>query len=151
MTASRSGASYLRVLLVVAWVAVSSTAIVMGYWSTSPVLAWQMFPEASTMEISVTRVTSSGERIDIDAPWPGGYRWSDLVEARGLGVTGTEIDAAYGVEASLEALHHALDWVATHTPDDHETRLLEAEVTYRHNDDPPRTVVLRSVERSSVR
>jgi hypothetical protein len=41
-------------------------------------------------------------------------------------------------------LESALDWVASNTPRDRETRYLEARVTAWHNADPPRVEVLRS-------
>ena len=44
----------------------------------------------------------------------------------------------------LAFLQSALDWVAAHTPRDHQTRYLEARVTAWHNADPPRVSVLRS-------
>ena len=50
-----------------------------------------------------------------------------------------------GFENGLaEFLRSAPDYVATHTPRDHETRYLEARVTAWHNDDPPRVEVFRS-------
>ena len=88
--------------------------------------------------------------VDVREPWPGGYRWDQLVAARGLGAPFGESDAAYGVDATLDGLQHALDWVANNTPRDGETQMLVATVTYRHNDDRPRVVVLRSVERGVV-
>ena len=107
-------------------------------------LAWQMFPEASTWQATIVRVTSAGERVDVREPWPGGYRWGDLVDERGFGAPFAEQDAGYGAAATLDTLQHALDWVAANTPGDGETAWLEAVVTYRHNDDPPTTVRLRS-------
>ena len=53
-----------------------------------------------------------------------------------------------GVGATVDFLDDALDWVATHTPADRETRYLEATVTYFENTRGPSVTVLRSVERS---
>ena len=49
-----------------------------------------------------------------------------------------------GLANQLAFLRSALDYVARHTPRDHQTRYLEARVTSWHNDDPPRAEVLRS-------
>lgn len=140
-----------RRVIVIGWVVISLSAIVAGHRSTSPVLAWQMFPEASRWRAEVVRVTADGDRIDVRAPWPGGYRWAELVDERGMGDPFAERDASYGIASTLDMLQHALDWVAVNTPNDHETVRLEATVTYRHNADPPRTVVLRSAPRTGDR
>ena len=52
-----------------------------------------------------------------------------------------------GLDNQLAFLDAALDYVATHTPADRDTRYLEAVVTAWYDDDPPHTVVLRSVDR----
>jgi hypothetical protein len=48
----------------------------------------------------------------------------------------------------LDALQHALDWVAANTPADQETVLLEATVRYQRNAEPTQTVMLRSASRT---
>jgi len=137
----------LRRVIVVGWVAMSLSAIVAGYHGTSPVLAWQMFPEASRWQATIVRIDAGGERVDVAHPFPGGYRWVDLVGAAGFGSPSVEQAASYGVAATLAMLEHALGWVAANTPDDHETVRLEAVVTYWRNADAPQTVVLRSPPR----
>ncbi len=151
VTLGEVGRRRLRRAIVIGWVVVSLSAIIAGYRGTSPVLAWQMFPEASRWQATIVRVTGDGERIDVREPWPGGYRWADLVEERRLRAPFTEQDASYGIAATLDLVQHAIDWVAANTPDDHETEWLEATVTYRHNADPPQTVVLTSPPRSGGR
>ncbi len=136
-----------RRLVVYGVAAVILGGVVAGYVHSSPVLAWQMFPEASTWEAEIVRVTATGDRVDIREAWPGGYVWSDLVDARGLGTPHSEQPASYGVAVVLDTLQHALDWVAANTPQDGETRYLEAVVTHRHNDDPHERTVLRSADR----
>ncbi len=123
--------------------------VVAGY-GDSRLLAWQMFPEASRWQADVVRITADGGRHAVEAPWPGGYRWEELVTESGLSHPGTESHAAYGVDFTLRSLQHALDWVAQHTPADDETAYLEARVRYRHNDDPWRMVILRSADREGV-
>ncbi len=130
-------------------VAVILGGVVAGYVHSSPVLAWQMFPEASTWQAEIVRVTATGDRIDIRETWPGGYRWPDMVDARGLGAPHSEQPASYGVAVVLDTLQHALDWVAVQTPRDDETAYLEAVVLHRRNDGPLQRTVLRSSVRES--
>ncbi len=124
-------------------IGMSLIAVVAGYGG-SRVFAWQMFPEASRWQADIVRVTADGVRHPIEGPWPGGYRWSDLVTESGLSYPAVESNAAYGVDTTMDALQHALEWVAANTPADRETVLLEASVTLRRNDSPPETVVLRA-------
>jgi hypothetical protein len=136
-----------RRVVAVCAVAVMLGGVVRGYVTSSPVLAWQMFPEASTWEAEIVRVAADGREIPIDESWPGGYEWGELVTARGLGDPEGVSHAAYGIEETLAGLREALDWVALNTPLDAETVRLRARVTYRHNDDQPRHVVIESVTR----
>jgi hypothetical protein len=55
-----------------------------------------------------------------------------------------------GLDNQVAFLAAALDYVAAHTPRDHETRYLEATVTTWHNTDGPEVMVLRSRERSAA-
>ena len=114
-----------------------------GYWSDHKQFAVQMFPESSTWRADVVRVTAGGQRVPIEQPWSG-YRWDELVPNRGLAYPAIRHHADAGLANQLAFLDSALDWVADNTPRDTETRYLEARVTSWHNDDPPRTRVLRS-------
>ncbi|MET0326326.1 MAG: hypothetical protein ABW219_13970 [Ilumatobacteraceae bacterium] len=118
-----------------------------GYWADHREFAFQMFPESSTWQADIVRVTADGRRLPIDEPWAG-YRWSDLVVGRGLGSARSRHHADAGLDNQLAFLDAALDYVADHTPNDRETVYLEAVVTTWHNDDPPSVVVLRSDRRS---
>jgi hypothetical protein len=66
------------------------------------------------------------------------------VRDRGLRYPAIRHHADAGLDNQLAFLDAALDWVATNTPRDDETRYLEARVTSWHNADPPRVGVLRS-------
>jgi hypothetical protein len=55
-----------------------------------------------------------------------------------------------GIDIQLASFEAALDYVASHTPRDTETRYLEATVTYWHNAHEPKVVVLRSADREEV-
>jgi hypothetical protein len=135
-----------RRVVVVVVVALQVALVVRGYWSDHKEFAFQMFPEASTWQADVVRVTEAGEREPVSEPWAG-YRWSGLVTDRGLATPWVRRHADAGLDNQLAFLDAALDWVADHTPRDDETRYLEATVTYWYNDDPARVVVLRSHER----
>ncbi len=114
-----------------------------GYWSDHKEFAFQMFPEASTWQADVVRVLDDGRRVPVDQPWDG-HSWARLVREGGLQVPAARHHADAGVDNQLAFLREALEYVATHTPADTQTRFYEAHVTYWHNDDPARTVVFRS-------
>jgi hypothetical protein len=102
-----------------------------------------MFPEASTWRADVVRVTADGRRIPVSQPWAG-YRWDELVPDGALTDPAVRHHADAGLDNQLAFLRASLDYVARHTPRDHDTRYLEATVTSWHNDDPPRVEVFRS-------
>jgi hypothetical protein len=140
----KSGARVVaRRVIVVAVVAVQLGFVARGYWSDHKEFAFQMFPEASTWQADVVRVTPDGRRIPIESSWSG-YRWEELVPNVGLRYPSFRHHAYAGLDNQLAFLDSALDWVADNTPRDRETRYLEATVTSWHNDDPARVEVLRS-------
>jgi hypothetical protein len=128
---------------VVAVVALQLGFIGRGYFSDHKEFAFQMFPESSTWRAEVVRVTADGRRVPIEQPWSG-YRWEELVPNVGLRYPSVRHHANAGLDNQLAFLDSALDWVATNTPRDDETRYLEATVTAWHNDDPPVEEVFRS-------
>jgi hypothetical protein len=132
-----------RRVVVIAVVAVQVALVARGYWSDHKEFAFQMFPEASTWRADVVRVTADGRRIPVESQWSG-YRWEELVPNVGLRHPSARHHAYAGLDNQLAFLDSALDWVASNTPRDRETRYLEATVTSWHNDDPPRVGVLRS-------
>jgi hypothetical protein len=133
--------------VVVAVVVIAQVGLVVrGYWSDHREFAFQMFPESSTWQADVVRVTTDGRRIPVAEPWAG-YRWSELAPDRGLAFPGRRRHADAGLDNQVAFLASALDYVALHTPRDTETAYLEAVVTTWHNSDDPATVVLRSVRR----
>ncbi len=66
------------------------------------------------------------------------------MQSRGLRYPAVRHHADAGLENQLAFLDSALDWVATNTPRDRETRYLEARVTSWHNADAPTSEVMRS-------
>ena len=128
----------------IAVVALQLALVVRGYSSDHKVFGFQMFPESSTWQADVVRVTADGRRIPVERPWAG-YRWEELVRGSGsLQYPAFRHHADAGLDNQLAFLRSALDWVAANTPRDRETRYLEATVTSWHNDDPRRVEVLRS-------
>ena len=132
-----------RRVVVLAVVLLQLAFVARGYWSDHKEFAFQMFPESSTWRASVVRVTADGRRVPIEVPWSG-YRWAELVQARGLSYPAVRHHADAGLDNQLAFLGAALDWVAANTPRDPETRYLEARVTSWHNADPAQAGVLRS-------
>jgi hypothetical protein len=129
-------------------VAAQVVLLVRGYHDPHHVLAFQMFNESSDWRADVVRVTTDGRAVPIDQAWPGGYQWAAMVPDRGLAYPQYEHHADAGVDNQLAFLQAALDWVADHTPADHETAWLEARVTYDRNTHGPTTVTLRSHART---
>jgi hypothetical protein len=119
-----------------------------GYWSDHREFAFQMFPESSTWRADVVRVLDDGRHVPVEQPWDG-YRWDALVRDRYLQAPSSRHHADGGVDNQLAFIRAALDYVATHTPRDGDTRYLEARVTYWHNTDDPQSVALRSRDRRS--
>lgn len=115
-----------------------------GYADPHKLFAFQPFNESSTWRAEVVRVTADGRRVPIEEPWPGGYDWDELVDW-GVLERPTVLRHAYtGLDASLDFLDEALDWVADHTPDDVETLYLEAITEGYRNTRGPEVRVLRS-------
>jgi hypothetical protein len=138
-----------RRLVVAAVVVAQLWFVARGYWSDHKEFAFQMFPESSTWQADVVRVTEDGRRVPIETPWYG-YRWDELVPNEGLSYPSVRRHATAGLDNQLAFLESALDWVADNTPRDRETRYLEATVTSWHNADPPRVSVMRSEVREGI-
>lgn len=136
-----------RRVVVAVVVAAQLGFVVRGYVADHREFAFQMFPESSTWQADIVRVTRDGRRVPVAEPWAG-YRWSQLAPDRGLAFPARRRHADAGLDNQLAFLDAALDYVARNTPNDTETVYLEAMVTTWRNTDGPRTVVMRSVERS---
>jgi hypothetical protein len=119
-----------------------------GYRDPHKYFAFQPFNESSTWKADIVRVTWDGRRIPIDEHWSG-YHWNELVHMAALKGPSQLRHAYMGAGATVDFLDSALDWVAEHTPADHDTRYLEATVTYFENTRGPHVTVLRSVERAA--
>ena len=139
-----------RRVVVVAVVVLQLGLVARGYFADHREFAFQMFPESSTWRADVVRVTADGGRIPVELPWSG-YRWDELVPARGLSYPSVRHHADAGLANQLAFLEAALEWVADNTPRDRETRYLEARVTSWHNADAPQVEVFRSSVREGAR
>lgn len=120
--------------------------IVRAYSAAHKEFGFQMFPEASSWQADIVRVTVEGDRIPVDQPWFG-YEWSDLAPDRGLSSPWRRRHADAGLDNQIAFLKEALTWVAKNTPRDTETRYYEATVTTWYNMGGPKTTVMRSPER----
>ena len=118
-----------------------------GYREPHKFFAFQPFNESSTWRADIVRVTWDGDRIPIDGGWAG-YQWDELVHMSALQRPSRLRPAYMGVGATVDFLDDALDWVATNTPRDLDTRYFEATVTSFQNTRGPTVTVLRSVERA---
>src|SRR5262249_45759456 len=124
--------------------------VVRAYRDPHKHFGYQPFGESSTWSADLFRVLENGQRESIRDGWAG-YRWEELVRVR-VGSLCLPRPAEYGIASPLDFLQKALDWVAAHTPADHETLYLEAHVSFVRNRRGPYTRVLRSaLRKASVR
>lgn len=124
--------------------------LVRSYDDPHNFFGFQPFNESSTWRAEIVRVTVEGDRIPVQEEWPGGYVWDDLV---GWGVLQRPDRLAHaysGLDATVDFLDEALDWVADHTPEDTETLYLEASVTGYRNTRGPEHRELRSQVREEA-
>lgn len=129
-------------------VAVQLTMVVVAYDSDHKTFGFQMFPESSRWQADIFRVRADGNRAPLAEGWE--YRWSDLVQDRGLTNPFVDHHADSGLRNQFSLFQGALDWVAEHTPDDTTTAHLEAVVTYTDNGRGPYVRTFRSVDRDAV-
>jgi hypothetical protein len=141
-----------RVLLAACWVAGQGALVVTAYGRPDHIFGFQMFPEASTIEIHLSRETARGDVPALRGEWgardPSGqlrhFTWRDRIRDPVLGSLDARIFASYGVDAQLARLQRALDDVADHVPEDGETVRLRADVRVWKNGRSPSTVTLTS-------
>ncbi len=147
----RPAARTVRRIVFVGVIALQVVFVARAYWAPHREFGYQMFPESSQWSAEIYRVSArgaepDGARASIEDGWFG-YDWNELVDGRGLDVPWRRHHADSGLDRQLEFVQEALDWVARNTPDDDETRYLEAVVTTWPNLGDAETVVLRSVDR----
>jgi hypothetical protein len=151
-----------RALFAATWLALQAALVVTARDRPDHVFGFQMFGESSTLSIHLARKLDGPEGPGSvlspirDGTWvahdrdgnPRRIRWRDRVYQPALSMFDVTIHASYGSAAQLARLQAALDDVASHTPDDAETRALVADVTVRKNGREPVLVHLSSAERA---
>ena len=123
---------------------------------------FRMFMDSSTVKMTLYREVIDGDghraRVRVeDGVWSAGdagglrrsFRWTDRVRRRELAVFDTETSTKYGATAHLARLQSALDDVASHTPDDADTKRFLLDVTLRLNGREPEVIHLTSAERTA--
>jgi hypothetical protein len=130
--------------------------IAWGLRAPDHALGFQMFNESSRLSIQLFReVQKKGKRIRValpDGTWRARdssgklrhYAWTDRVRMPPLSRLGQNQHASYGLDAQLFRLQAALDDFVRHIPEDRATLALVAEVQFRKNGGPERTVTLRA-------
>jgi hypothetical protein len=138
------------------WVGVQGTLVVTAGRRADHSFGFRMFPEATTLEIHLEREVS---RRWVPAPggeWNAGdgqgssrrFSWHDRVRDPVLGSLDRRVFASYGADAQLARLQKALDDVADHVQDDHDTGRLRAQVLVWRNGREPTSVTLVSHRRT---
>jgi hypothetical protein len=150
-----------RVLFALAWLGAQAALVLTADRRTDAAFGFRMFSDSSTLKTALFReiVGADGARTRVhveDGVWSandaGGLRrrfaWTDRVRRSDLARFDKEIVAAVGADAQVSRLRAALEDVATHTPDDAETRRFLLEVTVRRNGREAYVVHLASAERA---
>jgi hypothetical protein len=149
------------VVFAIAWIGVQGSLILTAGRRPDGAFGFRMFQESSTLKVSLYREIAGEEgrrtRVQVvDGTWTardaGGmqrrFAWTDRIRRRDLAIFDAEISAGYGAAAQVARWQAALDDVATHTPDDAETRRLLLDITVRRNGREPYVVRLASAERA---
>jgi len=139
------------------WIAAQAALILTAYGRPDRIFGFQMFPEASTMEVHLARETHGGYVPAPRGEWSARdasgqlrhFSWHDRVRDPILGSLDARVFASYGANAQLARLQYALDDVADHVPEDGETLRLRADVRVWRNGRSPETVTLTSHPRRS--
>ena len=130
-----------RVVFAACWLAGQAALILTAGAREDHGFGFRMFPEASTLEIRLSREVGGqvvpaprGEWSARDAQGQlRHFAWHDRVRDPILSSIDTRVFASYGADAQLARLQRALDDVADHVPEDGETVRLRADVMVRRN------------------
>jgi hypothetical protein len=141
-----------RLAFAVCWFAGQGALVLTAPLRGDRIFSFNMFPEASTLEIHLSRLTDEGivtaPQGEWNVPGPAGtprrFAWRDRVHDPVLRWIDARIFASYGVDVQLARLQHALDDMADHVDGDEVTVRLRADVEVRKNGRDPVTVVLLS-------
>jgi hypothetical protein len=130
-----------RVAFAFFWVFGQAALVLTAGLRADHIFGFRMFPEASTLEIHLSRVTPG---ITLPAPrgeWAARddagqlrhFSWRDRVRDPVLQAIDVSVFASYGADAQLARLQHALDDVADHIDQDDDTLRLRADVVVCKN------------------
>jgi hypothetical protein len=141
-----------RLAFAAAWIAGQIALVVTAKMRSDAIFGFRMFPEATTMQVRLGRVTARGEQPAPAGEWSARdaagqlrhFSWRDRVRDPVLSSLDARVFAGYGASTQLARLQRALDDVADHTPDDAETVRLVAHLTIWHNGRDPATSTLES-------
>jgi hypothetical protein len=148
-----------RLALAVTWAGAQLALIATGGLRDDGAFGFRMFPESSTIAISLSReiATRDAAGARLVVPIDGGrwvardaggvpreHAWTDRVRDPILSRLDVTVNAAYGHRAQLARLAAALDDVAAHVTSDAETTRLLADVIVTHNGRVPTRVRLAS-------
>jgi hypothetical protein len=143
-----------RVAFAALWLAGQAALVITAGRRADASFGFRMFSESSTIAVALSRVVEAPSGHGTvsakvaDGAWSARdrdgtlhrIRWRDRVLEPELGTFDVTMHASYGEAAQLERLRAALDDVATHTPEDAETRALVLDVTVRKNGGEPRVI-----------
>ncbi len=149
-----------RVVFAASWIAAQAGLVLTAARRPDHIFGFRMFPEASTLEIQVERMTDVGL-----LPAPGGewsardsgeqlrhFSWHDRVRDPILGSLEVRVFASYGVDAQLVRLQKALDDVADNIDEDAETKWIQADVRiWKNGRDPTTTTLFSHARRTGAR
>jgi hypothetical protein len=152
----KRGVGLARVAFAAAWILGQAALVLSAGARPDHIFGFRMFPEASTVEIHLSRDTAAGTVAAVRGDWSARdaagqlrhFSWRDRVRDPVLASIDAPAFASYGVDAQLARLGHALDDVADHIGDDTETLRLRADVVVRKNGAGPVTVRFASHPRS---
>jgi hypothetical protein len=148
-----------RTILAIAYVVVQGALLATASARPDGVFAFRMFNESSTISIDLFRRIRKTDGTEVLAPTDGRWQakdesgaqhsvsWNDRVRDPILGTLGRPVHAAYGVDAQLFRLQHALDDFVETLTGDRETTALVARVGIVKNGRPRTERQLESARR----
>lgn len=148
-----------RLAFAAAWVAGQVALVTTAGMRPDAIFGFHMFPEATTMQVHLARLTARGEQEAPGGEWSARdearqlrhFSWRDRVHDPVLSSLDVRVFASYGASTQLARLQRALDDLADHTPEDAETLRLVAHVTVWRNGRDPTTSTLESHPREGGR
>jgi hypothetical protein len=150
-----------RAAFAAAYVGVQVGLIATAGHRADAAFGFRMFSESSTIKVSLSREIDapSGHGTVavpvVDGAWAAHdkdgqlrrVRWSDRVKESALATFDVPMHASYSADAQVARWHAALDYVASHTPEDAESRALSLDISVRRNGRDPQQLHFVSVRK----